>query len=141
MGHQPQSRSDGATTERFYWDNAGRLSRRTRGPDTWLYLYDGLSKLRAVQRNGAFVLALERDVQGAVGNVRDLCGDLWTLSGPEDPEGIVRIALATAAEPGYRVVRGGCYHARANAVRAASRMVAGPEEVWSSLGFRLARSL
>ena len=82
MGHQPASRSDGSTTERFYWDNAGRLSRRTRGPDTWLYLYDGLSQLRAVQRNGAFVLALERDVQGAV--VRRTFGDPRVPNVPTD---------------------------------------------------------
>ncbi|MCB9765829.1 MAG: hypothetical protein H6739_39000 [Alphaproteobacteria bacterium] len=83
--HKPTSRTDGVVNEGFTWDSAGRLETWDDGTSRWTFRYDGLSRLRAVERNGRLALVLERDADGQI--VRRVEGD------PADPNAPVEHAL------------------------------------------------
>jgi serine/threonine-protein kinase len=81
-------------------------------------------------------------VRGLAGNVRDWCADAWTPEGPEVVRGVVRTVPASAADAGLRSIRGGAWSAAPPTVSsAASRFAAPPEEVFGTVGLRLAFSL
>ncbi|MCB9763206.1 MAG: hypothetical protein H6739_25745 [Alphaproteobacteria bacterium] len=83
--HKPTSRTDGVVNEVFTWDSAGRLETWDDGTSRWTFRYDGLSRLRAVERNGRLALVLECDADGQI--VRRIEGD------PADPNAPVEHAL------------------------------------------------
>lgn len=76
-------------------------------------------------------------VRGLAGNVSDWCANPWRRDGPPIEGGMLRFDDAPAE---FYAVRGGHYRASARLCRLASRTAARPDEVFSTLGFRLARS-
>lgn len=80
-------------------------------------------------------------VRGMGGNVRDWCANLYQRMGPAVVAGRPVLEAARPEQPGYRVVRGGCWASAARMCRSASRFASMPEGRLSVLGFRLVRDL
>jgi formylglycine-generating enzyme required for sulfatase activity len=79
-------------------------------------------------------------VRGMAGNVRDMCAEAWTKSGPELGDG--GPPPPQAPGPGQRMVaRGGRWSGHARAARICSRSGVPVTARLPNLGFRLARSL
>ncbi|MCC6526407.1 MAG: SUMF1/EgtB/PvdO family nonheme iron enzyme [Polyangiaceae bacterium] len=78
-------------------------------------------------------------VRGMAGNVHDWCSDEWREDGPDTPGGIVRVEAATRGDADLRVARGGS--SVTAAFRLAVRFASRPTDRFTSLGFRLARSV
>ena len=80
-------------------------------------------------------------VCGLGGNVRDWCGDTYLRGGPEVVDGRPLLVHATRDEPGFRIVRGGCWASQARMCRATIRFASVPDSRMSVMGFRLVREL
>ncbi|GAB5545651.1 MAG: SUMF1/EgtB/PvdO family nonheme iron enzyme [Sandaracinaceae bacterium] len=78
-------------------------------------------------------------VRGMTGNVRDWCGNAWSVNGP--PTEGHRIRPNAVAPQETAAGRGGAWHSVPELARAATRFGAGPDGRYSVVGFRLARSV
>ena len=83
-------------------------------------------------------------LRGACGNVRNLCGSVWTKDGSADGglqvDSVLRAAASDAAVE-YWEVRGGSWTSAPHLCRPATRLVMQPGARMSAVGFRLARNL
>jgi serine/threonine-protein kinase len=77
--------------------------------------------------------------RGVAGNTRDLCLNVWTLSGPEAPGGRLLIEPPPVGGDEFRSTRGGSWRSIAGDCVAAARRVARPGDGWHNTGLRLAR--
>jgi serine/threonine-protein kinase len=76
-------------------------------------------------------------VRGMTGNVRDWCGNPYSRTGTQT----VEFPLETATGAAYYMVRGGSWSSTAMLCRLAARLVGRPNERFTGIGFRLARSI
>jgi serine/threonine-protein kinase len=77
-------------------------------------------------------------VRGLAGNVSDWCANPWRRDGPSLAGDRL---LPDEAEAEFMSVRGGNFSSSARLCRPASRLAGRPDEVFSTVGLRLARSL
>ena len=81
-------------------------------------------------------------VQGLVGNVRDLCLESYSRNGaPVDDRLGDPTRFRSEDTETWRNVRGGAAHSSGALVRPATRLAAHPDQHFSLMGFRIARSL
>ena len=77
-------------------------------------------------------------VRGLAGNVSEWCANPWRRAGPPLSGGRL---VPDDGPADFRVIRGGSYRSSARLCRLASRAAGRPDEAFSTVGFRLARSL
>jgi serine/threonine-protein kinase len=90
--------------------------------------------------------ALGRDegpfgARGLAGNVRDWCLNGWRTDVELDETGCLAIRRPDARDGEFRLLKGGAWSAPISSARAASRLVARPNERLGAVGFRLGYTL
>ena len=80
-------------------------------------------------------------IEGLTGNSRDWCGNLWQPEGPLCPGGVLVHVPAASDAHGLRAVRGGAWQSATHLARAAARFADPPAVRYTSIGFRLARTV
>ena len=80
-------------------------------------------------------------VHDTVGNVRDWCSNSWTKDGDPRWRAGVLDPLKSSVRPEYITCRGGAWSSVARLGRAATRFAGRPDDVFGTLGFRVARSI
>ncbi|MEZ4296408.1 MAG: bifunctional serine/threonine-protein kinase/formylglycine-generating enzyme family protein, partial [Polyangiaceae bacterium] len=81
-------------------------------------------------------------LRGGAGNVRDLCGNRWTLDGPRVEQGRLLVEEEPAeSSVEYVSSRGGAWQSVEHLCRAAGRYAISPDQWRTTLGFRVGRSL
>ena len=80
-------------------------------------------------------------VRGLAGNVRDWCINVWTHGGPAVEGGRLRIRIAAADDPDFRVLRGGSWSSPLLPSRAAARFGGRPGIRRPVVGIRVVRGV
>ncbi|MCB9764556.1 MAG: SUMF1/EgtB/PvdO family nonheme iron enzyme [Alphaproteobacteria bacterium] len=110
---------------------------------TWACIVDAFERRPRPVPVSAFPLdESPYGVRGLVGNVRDLCLDPYRRDGPDVGERLRDpLAHEVLDADTWRNARGGCAVSGQSLVRPATRLAAHPEQRFTAVGFRIARSL